>query len=53
MVGNVKNALTGTYHSVSKKHLPRYLAEFCYRFKRRFQLEGMVPRLAYAAVKDS
>mgnify|MGYP000444467178 CR=1 FL=1 len=51
MIGNVKNALTGTYHSVSKKHLPRYLAEFCYRFNRRFQLEDMIPRLAYVAVR--
>ncbi|MBU0909053.1 MAG: transposase, partial [Proteobacteria bacterium] len=32
MIGNVKNALHGTYHHVSTRHLPRYLAEFCYRF---------------------
>jgi hypothetical protein len=31
---NVKNALHGTYHKVSPQHLPRYLAEFCYRFNR-------------------
>ena len=51
MIGNVKNAMTGTYHSVSKNHLPRYLAEFCYRFNRRFQLEDMMPRLGYIAVR--
>lgn len=51
MIGNVKNAITGTYHSVSKNHLPRYLAEFCYRFNRRFQLEDMIPRLGYIAVR--
>ena len=51
MVGNVKRALDGTYHKVSEAHLPRYLAEFCYRFNRRFRLEDMVARLAYAAVR--
>lgn len=53
MIGNVKNALTGTYHSVGgkHKHLPRYLAEFCYRFNRRIKLQDMLPRLAYVAVR--
>ena len=50
MIGNVKNSIHGTYHAVSEKHLPRYLAEFCYRFNRRFILEDMIPRLGYAAV---
>jgi hypothetical protein len=36
MIGNVKRAINGTYHSVSSKHLPRYLAEFCFRFNGRF-----------------
>jgi transposase-like protein len=53
MIGNVKNAITGTYHSVggNHKHLPRYLAEFCYRFNRRFNLEDMLPRLGYVAAR--
>ena len=51
MLGNVKNAITGTYHAVNAKHLPRYLAEFCYRFNRRFQLENMLPRFGYVAVR--
>lgn len=50
MIGNVKNAIHGTYHSVSKKHLPRYLAEFCFRFNRRFHLGKMVKNLLYHAV---
>lgn len=50
-IGNVKNAITGTYHSINPKHLPRYLAEFCYRFNRRFQLEDMLPRFAYVALR--
>ncbi len=51
MIGNVKNAMTGTYHAINPKHLPRYLAEFCYRFNRRFQLEDMLPRFMYVALR--
>lgn len=51
LIGNVKNSIHGTYHAVNEKHLPRYLAEFCYRFNRRFKLEDMIPRLGYAAVR--
>lgn len=51
MLGNVKNAITGTYHAISPKHLPRYLAEFCYRHNRRFQLEALLPRFGYVAVR--
>lgn len=50
MIGNVKNAVTGTYHAVKPQHLPRYLAEFCYRFNRRFQLKDMLPRFVYVAM---
>lgn len=51
VLGNVKNAMTGTYHHASGKHLPRYLGEFCFRFNRRFKLAAMLPRLAWAAVR--
>ena len=51
VLGNVKNAMRGTYHKASSQHLPRYLAEFCYRFNRRFNLEAMISRLAHAAVR--
>lgn len=50
MLGNVKNALHGTYRgAIRAKHLPRYLAEFAYRFNRRFDLAGMIARLGSAA----
>ena len=49
MLGNVKNAIHGTYHAIRPKHLPRYLAEFSYRFNRRFDLASMLARLATAA----
>ncbi len=51
MIGNVKNAIHGAYHAINPKHLPRYLAEFCYRFNRRFDLEAMVPRFLHAAAR--
>ena len=51
MLGSVKSALHGTYHAIHAKHLPRYLAEFSYRFNRRFKLEAMLPRLGYVAVR--
>ena len=50
MLGNVKNVMQGTYHAIRAKHLPRYLAEFTYRFNRRFDLAGMVESLGTAAV---
>ncbi len=36
-VSLAKAFILGTYHGVSKKHLQRYLDEFCYRFNRRFK----------------
>lgn len=51
IISNVKTAITGTYHSVGHKHLPRYLAEFCYRFNRRFDLRDMMKRFIYVAAR--
>ena len=31
-LGNIKAAITGTYRAITRKHAPRYLAEFEYRF---------------------
>ena len=42
-LGNIKAALVGTYRAVQEKHVPRYLAEFEYRFNRRYDLETMIP----------
>jgi transposase-like protein len=50
-LGNIKAAITGTYRSVAQKHVPRYLAEFEYRFNRRYDLAAMLRRLATAAVQ--
>lgn len=51
LLGNVKNALHGTYHALRPKYLQRYLSEFCYRFNRRFDLAALVPRLILAAAR--
>lgn len=51
LLGNVKNALLGTFHAIRKKHVPRYLAEFEYRFNRRFDLPIMIDRLIYVALR--
>jgi len=50
MLGNLKNALTGTYHAFKfAKYAPRYLADFQYRFSRRYNLRSILPRLLPAA----
>ncbi len=51
MLGNVENAMHGTYHALRPKYLQRYLSEFRYRFNRRFDSAALVPRLIVAAVR--
>ena len=48
LVSNAKAFILGTYHGVMKKHLQRYLNEFCYRFNRRFWSEQGFDRLLLA-----
>ena len=43
--------IVGTYRAISSKHVPRYLAEFEYRFNRRYDLAAMIPRLTWASVR--
>ena len=50
-LGNIKTAITATYRAIRQKHIPRYLAEFAYRFNRRYDLAAMMPRLGWAAVR--
>ena len=52
-LGNIKAALVGTYRHVSPKHAQRYLASFAYRFNRRSELDSIVERLAWAAVRTA
>jgi ribosomal protein L37AE/L43A len=50
-LGNIKAAISGTYRAITSKHVPRYLAEFEYRFNRRYDLAAMIPRLTWAGVR--
>src|SRR5271168_2234959 len=50
-LGNIKAAIVGTYRAIEQKHVPRYLAEFEYRFNRRYDLAAMMPRLAWSSVR--
>ena len=50
-LGNIKSALIGTYRHIDAKHVPRYLAEFQYRFNRRNDLAGMITRLSYVSLR--
>lgn len=53
VLGNVKNAITGSLHAIRGTHAPRYLAEFEYRFNRRFNLPAMVERFTYVAMRTA
>ena len=50
ILGNVKRSLDGTYHHFEAHYAARYLAEFQYRFNRRYDLAAMPQRLLQAAV---
>ena len=51
VLGNLKTSLSGCYHAFGfRKYAPRYLAAFCYRFNRRFDLRSLHKRLLVAAV---
>lgn len=53
IIGNIKNALIGTYHGMNHNHLPRYLGEFCFRFNRRFKLGLLLKSLMYHAAQTT
>lgn len=50
ILGNLKNAINGTYHAFDfEKYAHRYLGEYQYRFNRRFDLAALLPRMIFAA----
>ena len=50
LLGNLKTSLSGTYHAFNfSKYAHRYLAEFQYRFNRRFDLSVILVRLLRAS----
>lgn len=51
LLGNLKTAIGGTYHAFDfAKYAHRYLAEFQYRFNRRFDMRALFGRLLAALV---
>ena len=54
LLGNLKTALTGTYHAFDfAKYADLYPAEAQYRFNRRFNLASILARLLRAASTTS
>ncbi|MGO8878605.1 MAG: transposase, partial [Desulfomonilaceae bacterium] len=49
----VKGNIRGVYHGVSSKHLGRYLAEFSYRFNRRYWDSQLFKRTLTACLTTS
>ena len=50
-LGNLKGNICGVCRWIGNQHLPRYLAEFQWRYNRRFDLVSLLPRLLYAAAR--
>ena len=50
VIGNLKTFLNGTFHGVSRQYLQEYVAEFCYRFNRRFWEYELPMRLLNACL---
>jgi hypothetical protein len=49
LLGNLKTAITGTYHAVDfARYSCRYLAEYLFRFNRRYRMREMLPPLPRA-----
>ena len=47
----IKAAITGTYRALRGNHVPRYLAEYTSRFKRRYDLASMIERLTWIGLR--
>lgn len=50
IISNAKAFVGGTFHGLDEKHLQMYLAEFCYRFNRRFAPKEIFNRLLSACL---
>jgi len=50
IVSNAKAFINGTFHGLDKKHLDFFLAEFCYRFNRRFKPDELLNRLLFSCI---
>lgn len=50
LIGNMKAKLIGVYHGVSPKYVDRYVAEYLYRFNRRWCREQLQTRMITACL---
>jgi hypothetical protein len=48
LIANLKGNIRGVHHNVSRKHLQRYIVEYCYRFNRRFWASQLFDRTLVA-----
>jgi transposase-like protein len=53
VIGNSKSFVLGTFHGLGKKHLQRYLDEYCYRFNRRHKKDEIFDRLLFAVTQST
>jgi len=53
LISNAKAFVQGTFHGLDEKYLDYYLAEFCYRFNRRFWPAQIFNRLLSACLRCS
>ncbi len=54
VLGNLKTSISGCYHAFGfEKYAAHYLAAFCYRFNRRFNLRTLHQRLLVAAASTT
>jgi hypothetical protein len=54
MLGNLKTAITGTYHAIKfYKYATRYLADFQFRFNRRENMKEMLNEILAAVARTS
>lgn len=51
VLGNIKSSIVATFRAGAQKHAARRLAEFAYRFNRRYDLPAMIPRLGWIAAR--
>lgn len=47
-ISNAKTWLLGTHHGIDAKYLPRYIAEYTYRFNRRHDPDSLFHRALFA-----
>lgn len=53
LFANLKRQVTGTHHSTSKKHLPKYLEEYDYKYNNRHKADTEIAESAIANLGET